>query len=288
MSVLSRNELRITLCPAHVAMLAIEHRLTGRGMGRALRAQEIVPAVALGASGQFSARRQYDAVLTGLDAFLPAFAGRKFAATVILSNHFMRYVLVPWSDKLSDEAEQLAYARHCFAEVYGETVRHWEIRLSPGEEGEPQLASAVDQRLLVSLRQILSRHDIGLVSIQPHLMAAWNGAYPMLRRRSAWLALVEPGRLCLGLLHQGRWQRVRSQRIASGWLAAMPQILERESCLLGLEENPREALLIAPEGEELHFPPDTGWVFHRLSPTPLRGGLPSDEWGFAGAMEGVI
>ena len=287
MSVLSRKELRITLCPEHAAVLAIEHRLGGRGLHHELRGQEIVPAAALGESGQQLARRQHDRVLMALDAFLPACAGQKFAATVILSNHFLRYVLVPWSDSLGDDAEQLAYARHCFTEVYGETARHWEIRLSPGDEGEPQLASAVDQRLLTSLRQILARHDIGLASIQPHLMAAWNGAYPMLRRRSAWLAVVEPGKLCLGLLQQGRWRRLRSLRISSGWQAEMPSILEREACLVGGADNPREALLIAPEAGALHFPADAGWEFRRLNPALLRGGLPSDEWGFAGAMEGA-
>ena len=287
MSVLSRNELRITLCPDHAALLAIEHRLTGRGMRHELLGQEIIPAVVSAGEAQSPARRQYDPVLQALDAFLPAYTGRKFAATVILSNHFLRYVLVPWSDSLSEEAEQLAYARHCFTEVYGDTAGHWEIRLSPGEEDDPQLASAVDQRLLTSLRLILTRHDISLVSIQPHLMAAWNSAYPMFRRRSAWLALVEPGKLCLGLIRRGSWQKLRSLRITAGWPAALPQMLEREACLLGLQEAPREALLIAPESGALQFPPDTGWEFRRLNPAPSSRGLPSDEWGFAGAGEGV-
>lgn len=287
MSVLSRKELRITLCPSHAALLAGEQHLTRRGLRHELLGQEIVPALARGGDGKSVVRRQYDPVLLALDASLPAYADGKFAATVILSNHFLRYVLVPWSDSLGEHAEQLAYARHCFAEVYGETAQHWEIRLSPGEEGEPQLASAVDQRLLSSLRQILERHAIRLVSIQPHLMAAWNGVYPMLRRRTAWLAVVEPGKLCLGLLRQGSWQRLRSLRIGAAWPAEMPRILEREACLLGIAENPREALLIAPEAEALHFPPASGWEFRRLKPAPRRGALPADEWGFAAATEGA-
>jgi hypothetical protein len=286
-SVLLRKELRITLCPGHVALLASAQRLTRRGLQDELCGQQRVPVMAAGEAGQALVRRQYDAVLQALDACLPAYSAGKFAATVILSNHFLRYVLVPWSDSLGDDAEQLAYARHRFTEVYGETARHWEIRLSPGVEGEAQLASAVDQRLLNSLRQILARHAIRLASIQPHLMAAWNGVYPMLRRRTAWLAVVEPGKLCLGLLRQGSWQHLRSLRISSTWPAEMPRILEREACLLGAAENPREVLLIAPDAGPLHFPSTADREFHRLRPAPRRTGLPADEWGFASALQGA-
>lgn len=287
MSVLSRNELRITLCPTHAALLVIGHRLTGRGWQAALQAQEILPAVPAGSEGPSSRRRQCDPVLRALDTHLPVYAGRKFSATVILSNHFVRYVLVPWSDNLDDEAEQLDYARHCFGEVYGDTVAHWDIRLSPGEDGDVQLASAVDSRLLTALRHILSRYDIALESVQPHLMAAWNAAYPRIRRHNAWLALVEPGRLCLGLLRKGVWQCMRSLRIDDAWQIEMPKILQREACLLGLEETPREALVISPEDGLLQLPPDSGWVISRLRPERLPGGLPSAEWGFVGALEGV-
>ena len=54
-----------------------------------------------------------------LETALPGYADGKTVATVILSNHFMRYTLVPWRDELSDAEEELAYARHCFTKVYG-------------------------------------------------------------------------------------------------------------------------------------------------------------------------
>ena len=47
-------------------------------------------------------------------------------------------------------------------------------------------------------------------------MAVYNDYRRRLQGRHAWFALLEPGNLCLALLQQGRWARVRSQRIDAG------------------------------------------------------------------------
>ena len=39
--------------------------------------------------------------------------------TILLSNHFVRYWLVPWRDEISSPQEFEAYARICCDEVYG-------------------------------------------------------------------------------------------------------------------------------------------------------------------------
>jgi hypothetical protein len=45
--------------------------------------------------------------------------------TVVLSNHFVRYALVPWSAALATPAEEQAYLRHHFAKIPGAASRAW-------------------------------------------------------------------------------------------------------------------------------------------------------------------
>lgn len=284
MSVLSRNELRVVLCPSHAALTAIEHRFTRRGIAHEVRRREIVTGD--GGDPKGAAKRRYDRVLMALEAALPAYAQHKAAATLILSNHFSRYMLVPWSEELAGDAERQAFARLRFRELYGDIANQWELRLSPDRDGVAQLSSAVDRRLLAAARDIFARKGMRIASIQPHLMAAYNRAYPLLQRRTAWLGLVEPGLLFLALLQQGRWSRLRTLRIGAGWQDELPQLLDREACLAGVGDAANEVLLAAPDAATLTFPRGGRWQFRRLDEADGLGGELDGEWGFAMSGKG--
>jgi len=144
-------------------------------------------------------------------------AAQDCSATVVLSNHFVRYALVPWSDALSGPAEEEAYVRHHFARVHGERARSWALRWSESGAGA-RLASAIDKALLDALKKRLPR----LASVQPYLMSAINRWRKSIPRGGAWLALVEPDRACIALHAGGRWRSVQNAKGA--WLP----LLERE------------------------------------------------------------
>src|SRR4051812_21753070 len=63
--------------------------------------------------------------------------------TLGLSNHFVRYALVPWDKALADPAEEEAYVRHHFAKIHGERAKSWSLRWSAEAGDAPRLASAV-------------------------------------------------------------------------------------------------------------------------------------------------
>jgi hypothetical protein len=137
-------------------------------------------------------------------------------ATAVLSNHFVRYALVPWSDALDGHDEEEAYVRHHFAKIHGEPAASWALRWT--ESGKARLASAIDRALLDALRQALPR----LASVQPYLMAAVNRCRNAIPKSGAWLALVEGERACIALHAGGDWRSVQNARGA--WL----DLLERE------------------------------------------------------------
>ena len=187
---------------------------------------------------------------------------------VVLSNRFVRYALVPWRAGLADAQEDLSYARHCFTKVYGKAASQWEMRLSRQPPEMPRVASAVDPELLEGLRSVCQRGGVSLRSIQPHLMVAFNGARGQLRQRSAWLALLEPGHLCLALLRDGHWSRVRNLRIEGSWREELPLILEREAFLADDPAVPHEVYVGTLDAGDLVLPEVDPWQFHALTPGP--------------------
>lgn len=253
------KELRVVFGPDQVTLAPVQRRLSWRGL-RCTAGEPHTVAVP-GASGAAPWRP----ALQALETALAGFASGKTAATLVLSNHFLRYAVVPWRAELVDAQEELSYTRHCFTRVYGKAALQWEMRLSEQAPEMPRLASAVDAQLLVALRGVFDGAGIALRSIQPHLMSVFNRVRGQLRQPSAWLALVEPGNLCLALLHDGHWSRVRSQRVDSTWRAELPLILEREAYLGDDPAVPHEVYVWTAQSDEAALPPSGPWQFQTLT-----------------------
>jgi hypothetical protein len=181
--------------------------------------------------------------------------GQRCRVTVVLSNHFVRYALIPWSDALASEAEEEAYVRHHFARIHGDRAKAWAVRASDGGSGAPRLASAIENALLDALRACFpARGKAKLVSVQPALMELFNRARGSIPRSGAWLVLAEPDRACIAL-HAGRhWRAVQSAKDA--WLT----LLERMR--LTVEgEVPQLVLLHGPDGVD----EAPGWQVARVA-----------------------
>jgi hypothetical protein len=273
------SELRVVFSPDQVTLLQVQRTLTWRGLRRTTHDVYSVPCDS--ANGP----QPWRAALLELETALPGYADGKTAATVILSNHFLRYALVPWRAGLADAEEELSSARHCFAKVYGKAAQQWDLRLSQEAPGMPRLASAVDTDLLDSLRGVFDGAGIPLRSIQPHLMAAINGVRGRLRH-SAWFALLEPGNLCLALLQQGRWSRVRSLRTDRAWREELPMILEREAVLADDPAVPHEVYVWSAESDDAALPEIDPWQFHALGPGLVSGAMAAQGRHLATAMAG--
>jgi hypothetical protein len=174
----------------------------------------------------------------GAAAALPALAAEladlHCDVTVVLSNHFVRYALVPASDTLKSGDEETAFARYCFAKVHGERAKAWEVRLSAADAGSSRLASAIDPGLLAAIRACFPpAGKPRLVSVQPYLMAAFNRSDARRGRHSGWLLLVEPQRACLACIEGGRWTAVRNVKGDYDAPAQWTELLERERYVAG-------------------------------------------------------
>lgn len=232
MSPLWRDELRIALMPRALAWARYRRGFSRRGPETGVLP---LPAPADGPIWQPAV----DGLAQVLDKAGPS------EATVVLSNHFARYAVLPWNADIGNSTEWEEYARHRFAAAHGAAAQGWDLRLSAGGARAPRVASAVDAALLAQLRETFARKHVRLASIQPYLMASFNRFRARFDGKNAWFVCHEPGRLNLGLLRQGVWHSIRSRRAGEHWQAELAELIDRENQLAGLDEPCMEVWLDA-------------------------------------------
>lgn len=255
MSLLLRDQLRIKMSPEMVAMVRL-----GRGFH-----PEVVTRNSVACAAPSQDEAPWTKVLDGLDAALGTMDGEKIDAAVTLSNHFVRYVLVPWNEQINDPAEEQAFIRLCFTQTYGTDAKQWELRVSSGAYGETQVASAIDQDLMKGIERVASAHGVRLVSLQPYFMSMFNQWRDELQGSTIWFVVAEPGRLCISQLQQGCWHTLRTIKVGEDWPDALQKLLEREYLISESATERGSVYLYAPGlTAAIDFP---GWKVHLLGTT---------------------
>jgi hypothetical protein len=227
-SLLWRNHLRIGLCPDRL-LLASYHR----GLKPARARQDAVAVKPLNEGPQWRAP---------LEAIPSVFADLKSnpEVSVVLADQFVRYALLPWNETLKTEEQWLALARHRFTGIYGAAAAGWDVKVTETSPKGPRLACGLEPELLEALAATFVKLNVSLVSVQPFLVNAFNRINAKTKNvmgdGTCWLLVEEPGRLTLALLLRGVWTAIRSRRIDPHWRMVLPQILQRESAFLGLEQ----------------------------------------------------
>ena len=110
------------------------------------------------------------------------------------------------------------------------------------------MACAVDRELIEQLAGVFVASSVKLISVQPFLVAAFNRIRQTVGNGSCWIVVEEPGRLTLALLQRGAWVAIRNRRSDERWRMVLPEILERESAFLGLDQ-PCTRVIVCAQGE---------------------------------------
>jgi hypothetical protein len=184
-------------------------------------------------------------------------------ASVVLADQFVRYALLPWNDAVKNAEQWLALARHRFSALHGAAAASWEVKVADTAPLGPRLVCAVDRELIEALASSFVSAGVQLVSVQPFLVAAFNRIRRTVVNGSCWIVVEEPGRLTLALIQRGAWVAIRSRRSDERWRGALPEILERESVFLGLDQACTRVIVCA-QGEfdpQLH----EAWRAHAMS-----------------------
>jgi hypothetical protein len=251
----------MALCPDRVILARLSH-----GFHSSLVAKRIVSCPDTGAAPG------WQAAVAVLRDELKEREWQQAAGTLVISNHFVRYLLVPWNDQLSTPDEWQAMVRHCFHQVYGDAAERWECRWSGGGFGRPLIASAIDPELLMALHEVAQETGVKLDSVQPYLMAAFNYWRRCMISDNACFLLTEPGRVCLACFHGGQWAGLVFEPLPSADVAAaLPDLLQRMLLRLEGGELPHDIFAFAAEVAETTLQRENGPTIRPLALEPLPG-----------------
>jgi hypothetical protein len=168
-------------------------------------------------------------------------------AMVILSNYFVRFLVLPWNEAMLSGPEKMALVQHRFDEVYGEASADWDFRLNEGAFGNPSIACAIPQKLLNQLKALFAASSLRLKLVQPFLMTAFNACRRELGKEPTWFVLAERDNICVGLLRNGQWSSIRLRHVVVDWFEEALVMLEREALLAMDGNNQNKVFIFAPE-----------------------------------------
>jgi hypothetical protein len=209
-------------------------------------------------------------------------------ATVVISNHFVRYAMVPWSEHLVSDDEKRAWVKHHFVELYGELPGAPEYRWSEDRPDAACVASAVDGEFVGEIRAAFEPTSLRLRSVQPYLMAVFNRWKQHAKGSSAWILVPETGRVCIGAITNGGWRTITSKKMGADWQFELPLVLGRELLLANEAAAPAVILAYAPDVPKLDFPDWNEVPVKVLTPQALPGFSPYSDAQYAMALTGVV
>lgn len=161
---------------------------------------------------------------------------RSLAITIVLSNQFVRYNIIPAMPPLTASDKIITVASHCFRENYGDIVDGWLIRVNALPDGDTLIASAVDVALVNALETLSKKYACQLKSIQPYLMSGFNSIRRQVNDQPSCYVQVEAGRISVALTDDGRWQSIAGCGVGQDWSQACVALITREMLIAGWKD----------------------------------------------------
>lgn len=205
----------------------------------------------------------WQAALRQLEKHLIDAAGTEL--TIILSNHFVRYVTLPPQAEITAPEEVNSYAAFRMREVYAERVDSWMLSVSAWNPLSGALCAAVSRELMVQLEEMAMRCHCKLREIEPYFASVYDLWQKQLDGAKAYFAVIETGRVCIAVLDNGSWYSIRNQRILRNVVDELLAALDQEAILSGNKEAIEQVYVFAPEHPDLILPENCGW---RIVPMP--------------------
>lgn len=147
---------------------------------------------------------------------------------ISLASDVVRFMVLPASPIFMSTSEKQAFATAVFKETYGVLAAQWVISVDDNAPEQPSLACAMDASLNEALTQLMHKHHLKLVKLQPYVVAAFNRLLPKLAHGAQSILLVEPQRVVLLLCHHKVIHDIRSEKYVGDWQPAAKQMIVRE------------------------------------------------------------
>lgn len=257
MSPWSRERLRIAISPHTLALARL------RGYGNTPIASKTLSCDT----------RDWQSLLLLLETELADAAWRTPRVEVVLSNHFVRYVITPASGKALTQAEEAALVAATMREIYGAEATQWRIRVHSQPPDHGLVGAAIDERLASRLNEMCAHVGAKIC----HLLPLTTLIAPHSHRDIDWWVLAEPGWLCVFHATNGYWHHLSAQAVDADWPDTLPHLLDREARMAGLVDagtNTQKVLVHTIGLNPVTLPATTGWHWQIApSSTDARGAI---------------
>jgi hypothetical protein len=270
-----RNELRVVLCPDKVILLGL-----GKGLRRKVTHQVILPCISMpGVSA-------WQPALQTLEQWLDENKMGRTNVIVILSSHFVRYAVMPFSSEVANQAEEQALAQILLEDTYGDLAKQWRLKIAGGGYGEPHLVAAADAALLDAITKIMADASLRLTSVRPYLMSAFNSFRKQMQGKDSLFVLADSGQLIMLTLESEQFSDVRRMPLNGDLNDQLPNLLLREILRSGREPNDMPVYLHVAERPDFDMTSDSSLSIQTLRRADREGGWSNDDARFDMACTG--
>lgn len=253
---LFKDELRVFIQPRRIELLRLKRSLRN-GLKQQLVHQQVIDVAkntdtAAAQKEQADQAEQWPELIATLKHALKSEKWRGARPEVVLSNHFVRYAVIPWNIELSNDIERRAYLSHYFSLTFGEAIKNWDLRTEDSGFGKSTIASAVSNELVLALHDAFQQTNMRLTAIYPHLPLAVNQSLKQLKKRnlgqldSFWFVAIQNDRVCVALIEYGSWRMVKNVLMESDVSMQVTALIQREIVNCNVSTKP-PVLLYWPE-----------------------------------------
>jgi hypothetical protein len=160
-------------------------------------------------------------------------APKRARLDIVVSDCFVRHVVLPWTSDLTDDEEWLALARARVDVTWGH-AESWEVRIDRPRFESSCLACAIDRDLRTQLLSLRQPPRLTIRSIQPSFTATFNALCTSISDAPTLVVVGERDSVTIGAIENNHWRNVRTLPTAGGEQAVIGRLIERERLLLGL------------------------------------------------------
>ncbi|MEZ5500656.1 MAG: hypothetical protein R3E77_14685 [Steroidobacteraceae bacterium] len=164
---------------------------------------------------------------------------------IVVADMWARYCIIPPHPELATDEERLRFGEHSLREIFGESMKDWASQLARTADDRPAIACALPRAMLEEILEISSAARLKLLSLQPHLVYAFNRVHDRIPDDSAWFVSIYDSTLSAVRIEARCWAEVRSVRIGKNWADEIKR-LQAFGRLLNGQQAATRVLVDAP------------------------------------------
>jgi hypothetical protein len=147
----------------------------------------------------------------------------------VVSNRYVRWQTLPWSDALLKRKSSEAQHRFQFATVWGETGADAAVyAAADAPYGLPRVVMSMDGAAVDHLKSLVREQGATLVSLRPMIVAAWDAMRHRIAEKVYAFCTVEQDSLTLAVIRGGRMQAVVTHAWSGDWVVALELFWRRQ------------------------------------------------------------